>query len=271
VTASSLALILFLAGIAPAGGTEPPAILSEIGFDQKLGQAVPPDLAFRDEGGRPVRLGDYFGRKPVVLNLVYFDCPMLCTVSLSGLASALDVLSFTAGREFELVTISFDPREKPARAAAAKKVHLERYSRPGAEGGWHFLTGDKEAIDRLTRAVGFRYVWDEETKQFAHPAGLLVLTPEGRIARYLFGIEYAPKDLRLALVEAGAGRVGTPFDQVLLYCFKYDPHRGRYSAQILNLVRLGAGLTVLALGALILTLRRRENDQALAQPAVQGS
>jgi protein SCO1/2 len=271
VTASSLGLLLSLAGIAPAGGSEPPALLREIGFDQKLGQALPPDLAFRDEGGRPVRLGDYFGRKPVVLNLVYFDCPMLCTVSLSGLASALDVLSFTAGREFELVTISFDPRETPARAAATKKAHLQRYPRPGAEGGWHFLTGEREAIDRLTRAVGFRYVWDEETKQFAHPAGLLVLTPEGRIARYLFGIEYAPKDLRLALVEAGAGRVGTPFDQVLLYCYKYDPHRGRYSAQILNLVRLGAGLTVLALGVFILTLWRRERGQALPGEAVQGS
>src|SRR5258708_3397867 len=145
------------------------------------------------------------------------------------------------------------------------------HPRPGAEAGWLFLPGEKEAVDRLTRAGGFRYVWDEEPKQFAPPAGLLVLTPEGRIARYLFGIEYAPKDLRLALVEAGAGRVGTPFDQVLLYCFKYDPHRAPYSAQLLNLVRLGAGVTGLALGALSLVLRRREGDKALPAPAVQGS
>jgi protein SCO1/2 len=254
-------LYLVSAGPPDLGVTQPPPIFREIGFDQRLGEVLPPDLVFRDEGGRTVRLGDYFGRKPLVLNLVYFDCPMLCTVSLSGLASALEVLSFTVGQEFEILTVSFDPRESPAQAAAAKKARLAGYPRVGAQGGWHFLTGDKQSIDQLTRAVGFRYAWDEESKQFAHPAGLLVLTPEGRIARYLFGIEYAPKDLRLALVEAGSGRLGTPFDQVLLYCYKYDPHRGRYSAQILNLVRLAGLTTVLLLGTFVFLMWRGERAQ----------
>ncbi len=237
---------------------ERPPIIREIGFDQRLGSSVPLDAALRDEAGRAVRLGDYFGRKPVVLNLVYFDCPMLCTVSLSGLASALDLVSFTPGQEFELVTISFDPRETPGLAAAKKKTYLARYRRSGAEAGWHFLTGDASSIDRITKAVGFRYAWDEETRQFAHPAGLVVLTPAGTIARYMFGIEYAPKDLRLALVESGEGKIGGPVDDFLLYCYQYNPLTGRYSARVLEAVRLLGVLTVLALGGLIVTLRRRE-------------
>ena len=240
-----------------AAGERPP-VIREIGFDQKLGGSVPLDAALRDEAGRTVRLGDYFGRKPVVLNLVYFDCPMLCTVSLSGLLSALDLVAFTPGREFELVTISFDPRETPGLAAAKKKAYLARYRRSGAETGWHFLTGDAASIDRIAKAVGFRYAWDEETRQFAHPAGLVVLTPGGTIARYMFGIEYAPRDLRLALVESGEGKVGGPVDDFLLYCYQYNPLTGRYSARILEGVRLLSVLTVLALGGLILTLRRRE-------------
>jgi protein SCO1 len=240
-----------------AAGQRPP-IMNEIGFDQRLGESVPLEAEFRDEGGRTVRLGDYFGGKPVVLNLVYFDCPMLCTVSLNGLTSALEVASFTPGQEFELVTISFDPRETPGLASAKKKAYLARYKRPGAAGGWHFLTGDKSSIDRVTRAVGFRYAWDEETKQFAHPAGLLVLTPQGKISRYLFGIEYAPKDLRLALVESGEGKVGGPVDDFLLFCYQYNPLTGRYSASILNLVRSLAILTVLALGGFVYSMWRKE-------------
>jgi protein SCO1/2 len=235
-----------------------PSVLSDVAFDQKLGESLPLDVAFRDEAGRAVRLRDYFGRRPVVLNLVYYDCPMLCTLSLNGLASALDVLSFDAGREFEIVTISFDPKETPELAAAKKKAYLERYGRRGAEGGWHFLTGDAEAISRVTQAVGFRYAWDEETGQFAHPAGILVLTPEGRISHYLFGIEYAPKDLRLALVDSGQGRIGNALDQVLLYCYQYDPHTGRFSASVMAGVRLGGVLTVLALGGFIVAMLRRE-------------
>ncbi len=244
--------------VLPAG--ERPPIMSEIGFDQRLGESVPLEAEFRNEEGRTVRLGDFFGRKPVVLNLVYFDCPMLCTVSLNGLTSALEVASVTPGKEFELVTISFDPRETPGLASAKKKAYLARYKRPGAGAGWHFLTGDKASIDRVTRAVGFRYAWDGETKQFAHPAGLLVLTPEGRISRYLFGIEYSPKDLRLALVESGEGKVGGPVDDFLLFCYQYNPLTGRYSASILNLVRALAILTVLALGGFVYAMLRRERS-----------
>jgi protein SCO1/2 len=240
---------------------ERPALLSEIGFDQKLGAALPLDAPFRDEAGRAVRLGDYFGRRPVVLTLVYFDCPMLCTVSLNGLTSALDVLPFEPGRDFEILSISFEPKEQPAQAAARKKALLARYRRPGAERGWHLLTGERESIDRVTRAVGFRYAWDEETRQYAHPAGTVVATADGRVSRYLFGIEYAPKDLRLALVDSGQGKLGGLVDQALLFCYQYNPHSGRYSAAILNVLKAAAALTVLALGGFILTLRRRERAE----------
>jgi protein SCO1/2 len=236
--------------------------MNEIGFDQRLGESVPLEAEFRDEEGRAVRLGDFFGRKPVVLNLVYFDCPMLCTVSLNGLASALEVVSFLPGREFELLTISFDPREGPELAAHKKKAYLARLKRPGADAGWHFLTGDAAALDRIAKAVGFRYAWDDETRQFAHPAGLVVLTPEGRIARYLYGIEYAPKDLRLALVESGEGKISSPVDQLLLYCYQYNPVTGRYGATIMTVLRLFAVLTVLALGGFVLVMFRRERAAA---------
>lgn len=239
-----------------------PGVLQEVAFDQKLGDAIPLDLAFRDEAGRDVRLGDYFGKKPVVLSLVYYECPMLCTLSLNGLAGALEVLSFVPGQEFEVLTVSFDPREGPVLAAAKKKAYMTRYQRPGAEEGWHFLTGPRESVDRLTRAVGFRYVWDEATKQFAHPAGIVVATPEGRISHYLFGVEYSPKDLRLALVDAAGGKVGNAVDQVLLYCYQYNPETGRYSASILNLVRVGALLTVVALGGFILATAARRRGRS---------
>jgi protein SCO1/2 len=230
-----------------------PGILQEIGFDQRLGEPLPLDAHFRDETGKDVRLGDYFGKRPVVLSLVYYQCPMLCTLSLNGLSGALKVLSFVPGQEFEVVTVSFDPREGPVLAAAKKKAYMSRYKRPGAAGGWHFLTGDKPAIDRLTRAVGFRYVWDDETRQFAHPAGILVATPEGRISHYLFGVEYSPKDLRLALVASGEGQIGNVVDEVLLYCYRYDPLTGRYSAQVMRVVRLAGLATVLLLGGFILS------------------
>jgi protein SCO1 len=263
----SVAMLLFLTTVTTPGqpilaAGERPPVIKEIGFDQRLGESVPLDAEFRDEEGRTVRLGDYFGRKPVVLNLVYFDCPMLCTVSLNGLTTALDVASVTPGQEFELVTISFDSRETPGLASAKKKAYLARYKRAGAAAGWHFLTGEQASIDRVTRAVGFRYAWDGETRQFAHPAGLLVLTPQGTIARYLFGIEYSPKDLRLALVESGEGKVGGPVDDFLLFCYQYNPLTGRYSASILNLVRALAILTVLGLGGFVYAMWRRERTVA---------
>jgi protein SCO1/2 len=256
-----LLLALFLAAPAREASPQvltPPAALRDVGFDQRLGETLPLDVTLRDDAGREVRLRDYFGRKPVALSLVYFDCPMLCTVSLNGLLSALEVVSFLPGREFELLTISFDPKEGPELAAHKKKGYLGRLKRPGAEAGWHFLTGDADALDRITRAVGFRYAWDGETRQFAHPAGLVILTPEGRIARYLYGIEYAPKDLRLALVESAEGKISSPLDQLLLYCYQYNPVTGRYGATIMTVLRLAAGLTVLALGGFILRSWRRE-------------
>lgn len=241
-----------------AGEEQRPPVLREIGFDQRLGESVPLDLAFRNEAGATIRLGDYFGKKPVVLSLNYYACPMLCTVTLSGLASALNIISMTAGKEFEVVTVSFDPKETHELAAAKKKTYLERYKRPGAAEGWHFLTGDAAPIAALTRAVGFRYVWDPETKQFAHPAGIVVLTPEGKIARYLYGIEYAPRDLRLAVVEASAGRVGNPVDQIILACYQYDPTTGKYGAAIMRLIRGAGVLTVAALAGFIALMLRRE-------------
>jgi len=255
-------------GAAPPPRPATPGVLQEIGFDQRLGESVPLDLAFSDETGRSVKLSDYFGKKPVVLSLVYYECPMLCTISLNGLAGALEVLSFVPGQEFEVVTVSFDPKETPELAAAKKKAYMARYKRPEAHAGWHFLTGPSESVEALTRAVGFRYVWDAATRQFAHPAGLLVLTPEGKISHYLFGVEYAPKDLRLALVAAAGGKIGNAADQLLLYCYQYDPQTGRYSASILNLVRLAGAATVLGLGAFILTATRRRRPRP-ASPAAE--
>ena len=238
---------------------ERPTILRDIGFDQKLGDRIPLDTPFRDETGKSVRLSDYFGRKPVVMNLVYYDCPMLCIVTLSGMASALKELSWDAGQEFEVITISFDPKEGPEQAAAKKKEFMARYKRPAAEKGWHFLTGDIGAIHRITQAVGFRYVWDQASRQFAHPAGTVVLTPDGRVARYLFGVEYAPRDLRLALVEAGGGTIGTVVDAVFLACYRYDPMTGRYSAAIMRILRFFGVLTVLAIVLFVVFHLRREH------------
>jgi len=263
--AAAVLVPLLLSATGPASAPTPglaadarPAALRDVAFDQRLGQMLPLDAALVDESGRAVRLGDYFGRRPVILTLAYYGCPMLCTLSLNGLASALKTLSFDAGREFEVVTLSFEHKETPQQAAAAKKTYIERYGRPQAAAGWHFLTGDEAAIAAVTGAVGFRYAWDEETRQYAHPTGVVVATPEGRIARYLYGVEYAPKDLRFALVEASTGRVGTPVDQLLLYCYEYDPVRGRYGATILRTVRFLGILTVLGLVTLIAVLRYRE-------------
>jgi len=235
-----------------------PAVLDEIGFDQRLDAELPRDLAFRDEDGRTVRLGDYFGERPVVLVLAYYECPMLCTLVLNGLLRALRVINLDVGRDFEVVTVSFDARETPALAAAKKAAYLEQYGREGAAAGWHFLTGEGPAIERLAQAVGFRFTWVPEQEQFAHAAAIMVATPAGRLARYFYGVEYPPRDLRLGLVEAADGTIGSPVDQVLLYCLQYDPTTGRYSAVALNLVRLGGVATMLALGGFILISRRRE-------------
>ena len=240
-----------------------PAALREIGFDQNIGQRVPLDTTFRDEAGATVRLGDYFGKKPVVLVFAYYDCPMLCTLVINGLSSALGVMSLNPGQDFEIVTVSFNPRDTPASATAKKAVYLERYKRAGADRGWHFLTGDQPSIDRLTKAAGFRYVWDAETKQYAHPSGVIVLTPDGTLSKYLFGIEYGPRDLRFGIVEASAGKVGTAVDALLLYCYHYDPMTGRYGLVIMRTIRLAGAATVFAIAAFIVVMVRRERKPVI--------
>lgn len=240
---------------APANQT-PPA-LQQVRFDQKLDARLPLDAAFKDEAGRDVRLGDYFGTRPVVLAFVYYECPMLCTQILNGLVSGLGVLDQTAGKEFDVVAISFDARETPVMAAAKKAVYLDTYKRPGAEQGWHFLTGDEANIRRVTDAAGFQFSWDETTQQFAHASGVMVVTPDGRLARYLFGIEYPPRDLKFALMESSEGRIGSVVDQVLLYCYHYEPTTGSYSLIAMNAVRLGGAVTVaLLFGFVAMSLRR---------------
>jgi protein SCO1/2 len=243
-----------------------PAALREIGFDQNLDQPVPLDVTFRDERGATVRLSDYFGRRPVVMVFAYYDCPMLCTQVINGLSSALGVLSLKPGQDFEIVTVSFNPADTPASASAKKAIYLERYKRDGAAAAWHFLTGDQPSIDRLTRAAGFRYVWDATTRQFAHPSGIIVLTPDGRLARYLFGIEYGPRDLRYAIVEASDGRVGNVADALLLYCYHYDPMNGRYGLVVMRALRLAGAATVLALVLFVVVMIRRERPAPGLQP-----
>jgi protein SCO1/2 len=237
-----------------------PSPFQRLGFDQRVGSQVPADLQFRDETGRTVRIGDYFGKRPVVLSLVYFQCPMLCPLTLAGLTRSLKGMSFDAGKEYEVLVVSFDPRDTPAAAAAAKQAALARYGRAETAAGWHFLTGTAEPIRRLTEAVGFRYFFDQQAKQFAHAAGIVVLTPRGQASRYLYGIEFPPRNVRLGLVEAAGNHIGSPIDQVLLYCFHYDPVQGRYSAVTLNIVRLSAILCVVGLGLMIVLLRRHENQ-----------
>jgi protein SCO1/2 len=266
----TLALLLVF-GLGPVRA-EPvlPPVLRGVGFDQRLNEQVPLDLAFKDESGQPVRLGDYFQGKPVILVLAYYRCPMLCTQVLNGLVRALLDIPLDVGKEFEVVTVSFDPRETPELAAAKKKTYLERYGRPGAAAGWHFLTGEQDAIRRLTESVGFRYTYDPRNDQFAHASGLLVLTPAGKISRYFYDITYSPRDLRLGLVEASANRIGSPADQVLLFCFHYDPAEGKYGPVIMNFVRLGGALTVLAVGTLFAVLWRQERRRARRDLATAG-
>lgn len=235
-----------------------PAPLREIGFDQNLNQQVPLDVELRDERGRVVRLGEYFRGRPVVMAFVYYDCPMLCSRVLGAMISSLNVLALEPARDFEVVAVSFDPRETPAVAAGHKAAVLQRYERQGAAEGLHFLTGDRSSIDRLTKAAGFRYVWDQQTQQFAHPAGVVVLTPDGRLARYLFGLEYGPRDLRFALVEASAGGIGRAVDALLLYCYHYDPMTGRYGFVVMRALRLVSGATVLVLATFVAVMVRRD-------------
>jgi len=237
----------------------PPA-LRNVGIDQKLNQQLPLDLVFRDENGNAVKLGQYFGNKPVVLSLVYYDCPMLCTQVLNGMVTSFRVLPFKIGNEFDVVTISFDPRESAALATAKKKVYvgyLPEKMQAGANSGWHFLTGDEASIKQITDAVGFRYHYDEATKQFAHASAIMVTTPQGKLSRYFYGIDYPARDLRLGLIESAQNKIGSPVDQLLLYCYHYDPATGRYGAVVMNIMRIAGIATLIGFGLMFLLLRRR--------------
>ena len=238
-----------------------PLALREIGFDQNIDQQLPLDAQFRDDEGNAVTLGSYYGTRPVLLAFVYYNCPMLCTQVLNAMTATISTLSLDAGKDFDVVMVGIDPRETPAQAAAKKAEYLHRYKRRGTDAGWHFLTGTEPEIKRVAKAAGFRYAWDEQTQQYAHPTGIIVTTTDGRLARYLFGIEYGPRDLKLALVEASDGKVGTFADQLILFCYHYDPMTGRYGVYVMRTLRVAGVVTVLSIGMFIVVMLRREKSQ----------
>jgi protein SCO1 len=249
-----------------------PPGLEHVGIEQRLNQQIPPDLIFRDETGKTVRLGDYFGKRPLILNLVYFHCTMLCPEVLAGLTSSLKALKFDVGKDFDVLTISFDPRDTPQIAASEKADYISRYGRPGAAAGWHFLTGDQPSIDALTKAAGFGYKYIGSTGQFAHATAIMVLTPDGRLAQYYYGVDYASKDLRLGLVQASNNKIGNVVDEVLLYCYHYDPATGRYGAVITRVLKLAGIATILLLGfGFVLLLRLGPKNKAAAKAGASAS
>jgi protein SCO1 len=237
-----------------------PELLKDVGIDQKLNNQIPLDLTFRDEHGRPVQLTQYFGHgKPVILTLVYYNCPMLCTQVLNGVLQSLKDLRANVGEEFEVLTVSIDPTEKPVLASAKHELYTGIYGRPGAADGWHFLTGDEPQIKQLANAVGFRYAYDADSKQFAHASVIIVLTPRGRVSRYFYGIQYPARDLRFGLMEASEGKIGSPVDAILLFCYHYDPVSGKYGLVISHVVQIAGALTVLAIVVLVFFLARSEH------------
>jgi protein SCO1/2 len=249
-----------------------PVQLQNVGFEPQLNAQLPLDVNFRDEAGRDVQLREYFGRKPVLLALVYYGCPMLCNQVEMGVVGSLKMLSFNAGRDYDVVFVSFDPHETPLMAAKKKEAALSHYGRPETASGWHFLTGKEQAIHALTAAANFRYSFDEQHNVFAHASGIMLITPDGRISRYFYGVEYPSRDVRLGLVDASAGKIGTPIDHLLLFCFQYNPETARYSATVLRIVRLGGILTILAIVGGIVIFRRRDVRAASAasRPPLHG-
>ncbi len=236
-------------------------ILKDIGIDQHLDEQIPLDLPFKDEFGQTVHLKDYFGEKPVILSLVYYDCPMLCTMILNGLLASLNPMNIDIGKDFEVVTVSFNPAETPELAMRKKTGYVEQYDRSGAKNGWHFLTGDEASIKALTNAVGFRYRYDEEQKQFVHASGIMVLTPDGTLSKYFYGIEYPSRDLKLGLIEASKSNIGSFSDQVLLYCYHYDPTTGKYGLAIMNVLRFFGTLTIVLLGGFMFIMLRKDHRE----------
>jgi protein SCO1 len=267
-----LAVLWACAGLAPAQIYGPPQtqvyapsrLLQKVGINQKMGAQIPLDLPFVDESGKDVTLRQYFGR-PVILALVYYQCPSLCNMVLNGVLRSIKQLDLTAGNDYEVIAVSFDPRETPEMAAAKKQTYLRDYKRQGAEQGWHFLTGPETSSKALADSVGFRYVYDALTNQYAHSSAIMVLTPAGRIDRYFYGIDYPARDVRLGLVEASNERIGTPTDQVLLYCFHYDPTTGKYALVVMNVLRLAGLMTVFVLGTFMIVMFRREFRSARSQ------
>jgi len=243
--------------VGPTAATMPTP-LQNVGFEPPLDGQMPLDLPFRDETGRNVQLREYFGQKPVVLAFVYYGCPMLCNQVQQGVVGSLRMLSFTPGIDYQVVFISFDSRETPDMAAEKKKVALSHFGRTSTDAGWHFLTGSQQSIDAATHAANFRYNFNSKTNLFAHASGVMLLTPQGRISRYFYGVEYPGRDMRLGLVDASAGKIGTPIDHVLLFCYQYDPTAATYSAAILKIMRLGGILTILIIVGGILMFRRRD-------------
>jgi protein SCO1 len=237
-----------------------PPTLEKVGIEQKLNEQIPLDAVFKDENGNEVKLGEYFGKgRPVILALVYYECPMLCNEVLNGLTGTLKSLSFDTGKDFDVIAISFDPREndKPELAKNKKESYMKRYGRPGTENGWHFLTGTQSEIDKVTKAVGYNYQWDEKSNQFAHAGGIMFTTPEGKLSRYLYGIDYAPKDVKFAVMESAQNKIGNPAEQLMLYCYHYDPATGKYGLSILKVIRLGGVVTLIGLGAMLFAFWRR--------------
>jgi len=246
----------------PSAKNALPPGLSKVGIDQRLNEQVPLDLQFKDEQGRAIKLGDYFhAGRPVIISLVYYNCPMLCGEVLNGMSTAFRVLKFTPGKEYEVVTLSIDPREKPELAAAKKRSYIEHLDRPGAEAGWHFLTGEQPQIDALADAIGWHYQYDPKIDQFAHAAGIVLVTPHGRISQYYYGVEFSARDMRLGIIEASSNHIGSLADQVLLYCYHYDPRTGKYGAVIYNIVRLAGGATVMILGSFLVMMFRRDKTR----------
>jgi protein SCO1/2 len=251
------ALLIATAALADNSAT-PPRLPGEVSIQQNLNAQLPLDLMFRDESGRVVRLREYFHGRPVLLNFMYYRCPMLCSMVMEGVSSALTELKFDVGKEFDVITVSIDPRDTPQQAALKKEKYIKRYGRFGAAAGWHFLTGSESSIHALTRAAGFHYAYDPQHDQFAHGTVLLVTTAQGRLSRYLYGFEYKARDLRLALVEASANKIGTATDQLLLLCYHYDPATGKYSRSAMNVMRAGGIATIFGLAGFIFVMLRRE-------------
>ena len=255
--------VVFAAGVARAeSSASAPKLPGRVDIVQRLNSELPMNLMFRDETGKIVRLGQFFRGKPVILNFMYYRCPMLCSIVLDGMTSTLTELKFDIGKEFDVITVSIDPRDTPEAAAEKKDHYIKRYGRFQSAEGWHFLTAHESAIKQLTDAVGFHYAYDPATNQFAHGAAMYVITPQGRISRYFYGFEYKPRDVRLALVEASAGKIGTATDQILLLCYHYDPATGKYSRSAMNFVRAGGVATVLSLASFIFVMLRRERRAA---------